>query len=141
MTQQIINIGTLPNDGEGDPLRVAFQKTNNNFTELYQTSSKVSYAYSYGDTANQTIYSTSASQFTQGTFTIRTTNASTNDCQLVTIASQINNTANAIHFTTYGLNIIGNVLTNYNMDIFNGNVRLMVRPIPDVDLLLSLIHI
>jgi hypothetical protein len=38
MTQQIINVGTLPNSGDGDPLRTAFQKTNQNFTELYQQS-------------------------------------------------------------------------------------------------------
>lgn len=35
MTQQIINIGTVPNDGTGDPMRTAFGKVNNNFTELY----------------------------------------------------------------------------------------------------------
>ena len=35
MTQEIINIGAVPNDGEGDPLRTAFQKINNNFTQLY----------------------------------------------------------------------------------------------------------
>ena len=35
MSQEIINIGTLPNDGSGDPLRVAFQKINNNFTQLF----------------------------------------------------------------------------------------------------------
>lgn len=35
MAQQIINIGVLPNDGLGDPLRVAFSKINNNFGELY----------------------------------------------------------------------------------------------------------
>ena len=35
MTQQIINVGTLPNDGEGDPLRVAFQKINENFTQTF----------------------------------------------------------------------------------------------------------
>lgn len=35
MTQQIINVGTLPNDGEGDPLRVAFQKINENFTQVF----------------------------------------------------------------------------------------------------------
>lgn len=34
MGQQIINIST-PNDGLGDPLRSAFEQTNNNFTELY----------------------------------------------------------------------------------------------------------
>ncbi len=32
----IIDIGTLPNDGTGDPLRVAFDKINNNFIELAQ---------------------------------------------------------------------------------------------------------
>jgi hypothetical protein len=37
MTQQIINIGTSPNDGTGDQFRVAFDKCNDNFTELYTT--------------------------------------------------------------------------------------------------------
>lgn len=36
-TQQIINVGTAPNDGLGDPLRTAFQKTNDNFTALFAT--------------------------------------------------------------------------------------------------------
>ena len=39
MTQQIINIGTSPNDKSGDPLRSAFIKINANFTELYATTS------------------------------------------------------------------------------------------------------
>lgn len=38
MAQQIINIGSAPNDGAGDPLRTAFDKCNNNFTDLYTTS-------------------------------------------------------------------------------------------------------
>lgn len=38
MAQQIINIGSSPNDGAGDPLRTAFEKCNDNFTELYTTS-------------------------------------------------------------------------------------------------------
>jgi len=33
--QQTINVGTNPNDGTGDTLRAAFQKTNSNFTDLY----------------------------------------------------------------------------------------------------------
>lgn len=35
MTQQVINVGNVANDGAGDPLRTAFIKTNENFTELY----------------------------------------------------------------------------------------------------------
>ena len=37
MAQQIINVGTAPNDGLGDPLRTAFGKTNNNFSQLFAT--------------------------------------------------------------------------------------------------------
>jgi hypothetical protein len=35
MTQQIINTGTGPGAGNGDPLRTAFTEINSNFTELY----------------------------------------------------------------------------------------------------------
>lgn len=35
MVQQVIDVGNVANDGQGDPLRTAFQKTNANFTELY----------------------------------------------------------------------------------------------------------
>jgi hypothetical protein len=35
MSQQTIGIGDAANDGTGDPLRTAFMKCNNNFTELY----------------------------------------------------------------------------------------------------------
>ena len=35
MARQSINIGSAANDGTGDPLRTAFDKINDNFTELY----------------------------------------------------------------------------------------------------------
>ena len=35
MAKQTINIGTSANDGTGDPLRTAMDKSNDNFTELY----------------------------------------------------------------------------------------------------------
>lgn len=35
MAKLIINVGTDPNDGTGDPIRTAMTKTNTNFTELY----------------------------------------------------------------------------------------------------------
>jgi len=37
MPQQLINIGSYPSDGSGDPLRVSFDKINQNFFELYST--------------------------------------------------------------------------------------------------------
>jgi hypothetical protein len=35
MAKQTINIGSTANDGTGDPLRTAFNKANENFTEIY----------------------------------------------------------------------------------------------------------
>lgn len=35
MSMQIINVGSSPNDGQGDGLRTAYIKCNENFTELY----------------------------------------------------------------------------------------------------------
>ena len=40
MAIQTINIGTSANKGDGDPLRVAFDKINKNFAELDATSTK-----------------------------------------------------------------------------------------------------
>jgi len=40
MAKQTINIGTSANDGTGDPLRSAMDKTNDNFTELYRKDKK-----------------------------------------------------------------------------------------------------
>ena len=37
MAKQIINVGAAPNDGTGDLLRNAFIKTNDNFTEVYNS--------------------------------------------------------------------------------------------------------
>jgi len=35
MAQEIINVGVVANDGQGDPIRSAFTKTNNNFSQLF----------------------------------------------------------------------------------------------------------
>jgi hypothetical protein len=35
MAQQLVNIGSQPSDGAGDPIRVSFDKINQNFNEIY----------------------------------------------------------------------------------------------------------
>jgi hypothetical protein len=35
LAQLVINVGTAPNDGLGDPIRTAYQKCNSNFSELF----------------------------------------------------------------------------------------------------------
>ena len=37
MAQQLLNVGSSANDGTGDTLRAAMIKTNENFTELYNS--------------------------------------------------------------------------------------------------------
>ena len=59
MAREIINVGAAPNDGQGDPIRTAFTKTNNNFGELYsriQTVPPVALTGSVGDVAGMTAY-------------------------------------------------------------------------------------
>jgi len=59
MSQQVINVGSAPNDGTGDPLRTAYIKTNNNFGELYsraQTNPPASLNGSAGDVAGMYAY-------------------------------------------------------------------------------------
>jgi len=59
MAYEAINVGTVPNDGLGDPLRTAYQKCNSNFTELYsrlQTTPPDTSAGQPGDLAGMTAY-------------------------------------------------------------------------------------
>ena len=134
MTQQIINIGGLPNDGSGDPLRTAFEKINNNFSQLFYTTSVVSYTYSFGDMPNQVIWETPIIKFSQGTFTVKSIYEGSTESQLVTISAQINNENDAVKFTAYATTFFGDAITSYDMDVLDGNVRLLVNPIPDVNL-------
>lgn len=128
-TQEIINIGTTPNDGEGDPLRVAFQKVNNNFSNLFNTASFTSNIYSVGNTPGQVIFSTPANAFTAGSFQIRSNDPGTNDSQLVTISAQINSDNTNVKFVAYGTTFFGNAITTYDMSVTAGNVLLKVNPL------------
>jgi hypothetical protein len=51
MSRLGINTGSNPNDGQGDPLRVAMGKINSNFTEIYNTLGDGNNVTSYASTA------------------------------------------------------------------------------------------
>lgn len=55
MAQQIIGIGASANDGTGDPLRTAFDKSNDNFTELYDSIQISETAWSVTDIGPQVV--------------------------------------------------------------------------------------
>ena len=53
MAKQTINIGTIPDDNTGDPLRIAFDKTNDNFTELYDGAGVADDSITYAKLADE----------------------------------------------------------------------------------------
>jgi hypothetical protein len=134
-SQEYINIGATPNDGLGDPLRVAFGKINNNFSNLFFTTVNTSYVYTNGLTPGQVIYEYPANAFTQAMFQVRSSNPQTSQSQDITISAQITNNNEAVKFTGYGLTFSGNAVTNYNMDVNGGNVRILANPIANAALL------
>ena len=89
MTQEIINIGAQPNDGEGDPLRTAFAKVNNNFTQLYSTGFVTSTSYTTGDTAGQVIFETPIESFTQAIIQINSNDTISNDIENITLTASV----------------------------------------------------
>lgn len=128
-TPEIINIGALPNDGEGDPLRTAFKKINNNFAEIFSTGAFTYLGMTTGNTANQVIFETDANIFTQGVFQINSYLPNTPNSQNITINAAINNGANNVKFTAFATTVFGDYLvSNYNMDLTGGNVRILVNP-------------
>ena len=125
---EIINVGAAPNDGQGDPLRTAFEKINNNFaitfnTGIFNTAKVVTYGNS-----SQTIFSWPANNFTQATFQINSTDTTANT-QSVTINATISPDLSTIRFTAQNTLFLGTPLTNYDMSIdLTGNILLNVDP-------------
>lgn len=131
MSQEIINIGTSPNDGAGDPLRVAFQKINNNFTQLYTTSSATYTAVTLNNDPNQVILEIPISTFTQATLQINSANPDTNDSQNIILVAAIYNNDTDVGWTGRNTIFIGDpVVSAYDINVngTTGNVEVTVSP-------------
>lgn len=133
-TLEVINVGTAPNDGTGDPLRVAFEKVNNNFSALWNSNFNSTQSITTGDAAGQLIFSVPTTAFTQAIFQINSSDQSTSDSQNITINAAINNDKDAIKWTGHSTLFFGNAVTGYSMDIAAGNVNLYADPIVDKQL-------
>jgi len=132
MAIQLVNIGTLPNDGEGDPLRVAFGKINNNFVLLQQTATQITSAVTPDNAPDQVIFEYPADEFTQAIIQIHSYRESSIDNQNALIGASITNDGLGVTFTSYGITNVGDWLVQYDMDVSGGNVRLLVSPLQDV---------
>jgi hypothetical protein len=143
MTQQYIQVGATPNDGQGTPLRNSFIISNNNFTELYaraQVNPPTSLRGSPGDQPGWYAYSSqyfyycfaaydgvndiwsqltqsgnvTATQIVNGTSSIKI--ATANSSATVSIA----NVANVVVFQAGGANISGYLTVTGN--VRGGNI-------------------
>ena len=132
MAIELVDVGTEPNDATGDPLRTAFQKINNNFVFLQQSSSNIADAVTLDDTPNQVIFEYSANTFTQGLFQIKSYNEDNNDSQDVMLQAQLSNDGTQVKFTGYGSSFFGNNVCTYDMTVSSGNVQILVSPLDDV---------
>jgi len=131
MTQEIINIGAEPNDGEGDPLRTAFEKVNNNFSQLYSTGFFTSEAYSTGNTAGQVIFTSPVESFTQGIFQVNSNDTTSTDTENIMLNVSVINDGSGLKWNGHNTLFNGNVLTEYDVDIIDSNVCILVNPLVD----------
>jgi hypothetical protein len=128
---EVINVGATANDGAGDPLRTAFQKINYNFELVNQTGVFTADGYSDGMTQGQVIFETPVTLFTQATIQINSQNVDTTDSQNVTLTASISNDGTSVSWTGHSTLFRGDPLLTYDMDVTDGNVRVLVNPLVD----------
>lgn len=129
MAIETINVGTLPNDGTGDPLRTAYIKANNNFASLSNTAFELSTVTTTGN-STQTIFQCPVATFSLGVFQITSSHPGTsNNSQSVTLNAFLTNDTTDIRFTGYGTIVDTAPITTYDVNISSGNVRVQVTPL------------
>lgn len=119
MAKQVINIGTVANDGTGDPIRTSFNKTNGNFDELYATK------------LPNTIYVGAGMQFTTVKAAVDWFNTSaTGHTKLIIDAGDhsISDTI-LVNNSSYGLQIVG---SGFDITYLNAATGLANKPMFEV---------
>ena len=118
MAKQTINIGSNANDGTGDPLRTAFNKINDNFTELYGSDNDLNtldanldvnnFIITTGVTnGNITITPNGTGSLTLGALTVSGTEISSADSTQITLKENLSvtGTLNAAGAATLGTSL------------------------------------
>lgn len=131
---EVINVGATANDGTGDPLRVAFEKVNNNFASLWASNFNSLEAITIGNTAGQLIFTVPVTAFTQATFQINSSDQANARSQNIVINAAINNAKTAVKWTGHSSLFYGNPVTGYDMDVAAGNVNLYANPLTTAQL-------
>lgn len=135
MSRQIINVGTAPNDGLGDPLRTAYIKCNDNFAELYsraQSEPPLTLIGSVGDEAGMYAYDSNTFYYCYANYDgsseiwgqladFQPTQINNGTSNIIVGASAnitvgVAGVSNVAVFSTSGLNITGQIVSTGNLD-------------------------
>ncbi len=118
MSQQIVNVGSVPNDGSGDTLRDAMIKINSNFSELYNIPTRLVSANAGTTSVSDRYIGVNYA----GNVTI-TLHTPTSNGQLITIKDESGNCSN------HPITVTGAVdnSTSFTLSINNGSISLVYR--------------
>ena len=142
MAKQTINIGSNANDGTGDPLRTAFDKINDNFTELYGSDNDLNtldanldvnnFIITTGVTnGNITITPNGTGSLTLGALTVSGTEISSADSTQITLKENLSvtGTLNAAGAATLGTSLTlaaGATITEFSTSTSLGTSNTLV---------------
>ena len=142
MAKQTINIGSNANDGTGDPLRTAFNKINDNFTELYGSDNDLNtldanldvnnFIITTGVTnGNITITPNGTGSLTLGALTVSGTEISSADSTQITLKENLSVTGslNAAGAATLGTSLTlaaGATITEFSTSTSLGTSNTLV---------------
>lgn len=139
MAQEIVNVGGLPNDKTGDPLRTAFSKINNNFSEVYarlninttdgseSLSPVITYQCSTSD-PNQIMDSIDATQYNSVKYMIETTYNDNIQLEEISLLHDGQN----VHIVKYAQMKSGILLSDYSGALVGNQLKLLVSPVYDL---------
>ena len=123
MSKRVINIGSAPNDGTGDPLRTGLSKVNDNFTEIYNTLGDGADVISYASTAG---ISTLAQNLT-GTPSIEVsglTNTGVSTVQSIQVTDlEVAGIVTALQFFGDGSQLTNVTATSAGIDVYEDGTR------------------
>jgi hypothetical protein len=123
MTQYVIDIGAVPDDGQGDPLRTAFAFTNDNFNQIFESGPVGSNVKIANNTITTTVINSNLILSPSGIGKIQVNNTLLPRIDNVYDLGSLSQRFNTIYVGSGGLDITGGIVVSGNItaDYFIGN--------------------
>jgi hypothetical protein len=125
MARQNINLGSDPNDGEGDNLRTAFDKVNDNFIEVYAAGPAGSNIVISGNTIAANVTNANLELSPNGTGKVVFKNDLVPDANNTRYIGSTTNRPRGVYVGSAGINSVGDIVTTGN--ITANNIRYTVK--------------